>query len=67
MSLHVIVKRNPYYKPGTWIECWDQGCQRAIIEVRDKRIHVVGNEGIMLDKALLAPFMMRPMKRGLDK
>lgn len=67
MSLHVVVKQNPYLKPGTWVECFDEGCQQAITMTYDNRVHVTGHKGILIPKRQLEQFMMTPLKRGLDK
>lgn len=68
--LAVIVKRNPLgngFKPGTWVECFDDGCRKVIVEQKNNRLHIVREEGIIISLSELAPFIMRPKKQGLDK
>lgn len=70
MSLYVITKQNGLgngFRPGTWVECFDDGCQRCKVETVDNRLRVVGHEGLIMPLSELRPFMMRPLKRGLDK
>ena len=67
MSLFVVRKRNPYLSPGTWVECFDDGCQKAKVETQNNRMKIVGHEGLLIPESLLRPFMMRPIKHGLDK
>ncbi len=67
MSLAVVVKRNPYYRVGTWLEGTDDGWQKAKVETKEQKLVVVSATGIILEKRLLAPFIMRPKTVGLDK
>ena len=64
----VIVKKNPHLPPGTWVEHFDGGWQKAItITDANHRMQVISHEGIIYPDGTLEPFMMRPKKRGLDK
>lgn len=65
--LAVIRKRNPYFKPGTWVECFDDGCRAVDVEQVNNRLRVVREKGIIIPQKELAPFMSKALKRGLDK
>ena len=65
--LAVIRKRNPYFRPGTWVECYDDGCRAVDVEQVDNRLQVIREKGIIIPQKDLAPFMSRVQKRGLDK
>lgn len=65
--LAVITKPNPHLRVGQWIECFDDGCRKVNVETVNNRLRVVSEEGIILPREVLAPFMMRTLKRGLDK
>lgn len=67
MALYIVRKRNPYYPVGTWIECFEQGCRRVRVETVNRQLEVVADEGLLLPEKDLRPFMIKPMKRGLDK
>jgi len=67
MSIAVVTKPNPYFRPGTWLEGTDMGWQKAEVEQRGNRLVVVGVSGIILERSTMAPFIMRPKKAGLDK
>lgn len=65
--LAVVNKRNPYLLPGTWVEGFDDGWQQVDIETIDSRLHVVRHFGLIYAKETLAPFVIRPRKRGLER
>lgn len=67
MALYIVRKANPFYPTGTWIECFEQGCQKARVETVNGRLEVVANEGLLIPLKELKPFVMRPMRGGLDK
>lgn len=67
MALYIVRKANPYYPTGTWVECFEQGCQKAVVKTVNNRLEVVDNEGILLPLQQLKPFLMKPAKWGLDK
>ena len=65
--LAVIRKRNPYFPPGTWIECFDDGCRKVEVESVNNRLKVVKEVGIILPQEKLEPFMTKALSKGLDK
>ena len=67
MTLYAVVKKNPFVKSGTYYEHFEDGWQKAIIEMKDNRMHVVGNEGFVLPDKMVKPFVMRILSKGLDK
>ncbi len=67
MAMGIIVKPNPYFRPGTWVEGTDAGWQKAEVEQVDNRLKVIRTVGIILADRLIRPFIMRPMTHGLDK
>ena len=70
MALYVINKRNGLgngFRPGTFVECFDHGCQKCRTETVDNRMRVVGHEGIAIPLSEIKPFAMRILNRGLDK
>lgn len=69
MTMFVVTKRNGLgngFKPGTYVECFDYGCQRCKIKTVNNRMQVIGHEGIAVPRSELEPFAMRILKRGLD-
>ena len=72
-GLYIISKRNPYFRPGTFVYLYDQGWQKVKL-VKKKRAREVGSPsagwlytlketpGIMLPESALAPFV-RPLPR----
>jgi len=67
MSLAIVTKPNPYFDRGTWLEGTDEGWQKAVVETRNNRLHVVTVSGMIFDKQTIAPFIMHPQRSGLDK
>ena len=65
--LAVVRKRNPYFKVGTWVECFDDGCRKVEVETKNRRLHIIREVGIAIPQDKLAPFMSRAVKSGLDK
>lgn len=65
--LAVVVKKNPFFKLGTWLQGDDDGWQRAEIETVGGRLQVLRTVGFIFPKKDIAPFIMRPKKKGLDK
>jgi hypothetical protein len=65
--LAVIRKRNPYFPPGTWIECYDDGCRAVDVETVENHLRVVRERGLVIPKEKLAPFMSQALKKGFDK
>jgi hypothetical protein len=65
--LAVIRKRNPYFPPGTWIECYDDGCRKVEVESVNNRLKVVKEVGFVLPQEKLEPFMSRVLSKGFDK
>jgi hypothetical protein len=65
--LAVIRKRNPYFRPGTWVECFDDGCRAVDVETIDNRLQVVREKGIVIPQKQLEPFMSKALKAGFDK
>jgi hypothetical protein len=67
MSLAVVVRGNPYFSRGTWLESSAGGWQEAIVETQYNKLVVLGTKGMIYEKATIAPFIMRPQRGGLDK
>lgn len=67
MSLYVVRKRNPYLRPGTFVESFDDGFQKCRIAQEGNRLSIRGHEGIIIPYTALAPFVSKVMKTGLDK
>ena len=67
MSLWVAIKRNAYVKPGTYLELFEDGFQKAMVKQVGNRLEVTGNAGLILPERELKPFVMRVLNRGLDK
>jgi hypothetical protein len=65
--LAIVVKKNPYFRTGSWVDCTDQGCIRVDVESRDNRLHIVREVGFIMPKAEVLKYVMRPKVRGLDK
>lgn len=63
----MVVKKNPWFKLGTWLQGDDDGWQEAIVETIDQRLHVVKTVGFIFPRKDIKPFIMRPQKRGLNK
>ena len=55
------------FGPGTWVECFDDGCRRVTVTSVNNRLQVVREEVLIVPQSELAPYMMRALKRGLDK
>jgi hypothetical protein len=67
MSLYIVHKRNPYFKPGTIIELFTDGFQEAITERVNHRLSVTGNKGLFYPQREVMPYCVRLLKRGFDK
>lgn len=67
MSLVVVVRRNPYFRPGQWLEQTDEGWQKAIVRTTNNKMDFRGTEGFMYTDPEIANFIMRPRRYGLDK
>jgi hypothetical protein len=67
MSLFIVHKRNPFFRPGTWVELFDEGFQKAVVQQQGNRAEVLRNEGIVIPAESLRPYVIRVQKRGLDK
>ena len=67
MALYFVKKRNPYWRPGTWVECFDQGCRQVEVEQVEHRLKVVRDVGLVFPLSEVQEFLMRVQKRGLDK
>jgi hypothetical protein len=65
--LAVVRKRNPYFPPGTWIECFDDGCRKVEVESVNNRLKVVKEVGLVIPQDKLEPFMSRALSKGFDK
>ena len=65
--LAVVRKQNPYFPPGTWIECHDDGCRKVEVETKDNRLRVVKEVGLIIPQKELQPFMSKALSRGFDK
>ena len=65
--LAIIRKRNPYFPPGTWVECFDDGCRAVDVESVDNRLKVVREKGIVIPQEQLKPFMSKSLSKGFDK
>ena len=65
--LAVVRKRNPYFPPGTWSECFDDGCRKVEVESVNNRLKVVKEVGIVIPQDKLEPFMSRELSKGFDK
>jgi len=67
--LFVIRKRNPYswLTAGSFVECFDHGCQKCIIKTVNNRVSIRGHEGIILPQSDILPFASRVLKSGFDK
>jgi hypothetical protein len=65
--LAVVRKRNPYFPPGTWIECYDDGCRKVEVESVNNRLKVVKEVGLVIPQDKLEPFMSRALSKGFDK
>lgn len=67
MALYVVVRRNKYFRPGTFLELFEDGFQKVRFKTEGHRLHILGHEGIVLPESELRPFVMKVLKRGLDK
>jgi len=67
MALFFVKKRNPYWRPGSWVECFDDGCSEVEVEQREGRLVVIREKGIVFPYLEVRPFLMRVQKSGLDK
>ena len=67
MALYAVVKRNPYWRPGSFVESFDDGVQKVRFVRENNRLRIIGHEGLILPMNEVRPFLMRVLTRGLDK
>ena len=67
MALYAVVRRNPYWRTGSWVERHDQGVQKVRIKTVNGRLEVIGHEGILLPFSAVEEYIFRVQKFGLDK
>ena len=65
MSLHIISRVNGPYKPGTWFQCDDDGCQQVEIEQSGTRVRVVREIGFIRAHDDVLPYCTSIMKTGV--
>ena len=65
MSLHIVSKANGRWRPGTWFECFDDGCRQVEVETRGNRVHVVKEVGLAFPHEDVFPYVTCVMKRGI--
>ena len=66
MSLHIVSRNNGPWRPGTWFECFDDGCMRVEIETVNNRVKGVKETGIILPWSEIEPWVATCMKKGLN-
>lgn len=64
--LAVVIKRNKFFKPGTWLERTDAGWQKAEMMQVGKVYKIRRTVGIILPKKLMEPYVCYTLKRGFD-
>ena len=67
MSMHIISRKNIRWKPGTWFECFDHGCQEVEVETVDNRVRVAKTLGLVLPFTEIEDYVTTTMKRGLNR
>lgn len=67
MAIYAVVRANPYFKQGTTIECFDHGCQKVSYEQKGSYAKPINNEGVAIPLDVMRPFVMKVLKKGLDK
>ncbi len=67
MALYAVVRRNPYWRTGTWVERHDQGVQKVRTKTENNRLRIIGHEGIIIPFSEIESFVFRVQKFGLDK
>lgn len=65
MSLHIVSKANGPWRPGTWFECFDDGCRQVTVETVNNRVQVVKELGLILPHEEVFPHVTCVMKRGV--
>lgn len=71
MALYKVLFRNPYYKPGTWLEELDPDVDDSVQPVHmvteNRRLVRGGNYGIVLPLRTVREYCIVILKSGLDK
>jgi len=64
--LAVVIKRNKFFRPGTWLERTDDGWQRADMVQVGKVIKIRRTYGVILPKETMEPYVCYTLKKGFD-
>lgn len=67
MALYVVIRRNAWFKQGTYLEKFDQGLQKVRFKHENNKLKIIGHEGLWVPFNEVEPFIYRVQKRGLDK
>lgn len=67
MSLHIVSKASGPYRPGTWFECFEDGCQQVEIETVDNRVKVTKEVGLIVPQDMVMPYVTSIGKWGLRR
>ena len=64
-SLYIVTKPNPYFKPGSYIEEWEDGTVQEVFMTPTGR--PAGYKGlVMTEMWKVRPFTVKLWKRGID-
>ena len=67
MSLHIVSRVNGPYKPGTWFECFDDGCRQVEVKTVNNRVEIVKEIGFLLPFSVIQPYVTSIGKKGIKR
>lgn len=65
MSLFIISAANGPYRPNTWFECHDDGCQEVEMRQVGNRAEYVRTTGLIIPHKDVVPYATAVGKRGI--
>ena len=66
MSMYIVSKANDRFRPGTWFECFDHGCQEVQTTTEQNRVRVVKPIGFIMPFSEIQPYVSQSLRRGLN-
>lgn len=67
MSLYIVHKVNGPYRPGTFIECFDHGCQVVETRTENNRVQIVRTKGVVFPLSYVEPYVKRILRKGFQQ
>lgn len=67
MSFHITSSHDCRWRPGTWFECDDGGCQEVEVETVDNRMRVKKSVGLLYPHDQVMPYVTSVGKRGVRR